>query len=175
MEGDREPVRIFRMPGRVTRRSEHIDDVARLGAAKAKLESAIAGLSQVSGTTNLQVPIEAALEILRSQRSASRRIMVLGSDFLTDTGKGRVSAEPPVTTSRQSSATVEALLLVTYPKRKYMAPLAGTPTALFHNIESGWSDYMASQHVSGIQVRLVDSVPIGSSESTAADVMGGIQ
>jgi hypothetical protein len=160
--GDRRPVTVFRMPGRRTRRSDPVDAEGRLRVDKTRLEEAIGGMSQVAASTNLQIPLEAALGILHSQTGASRRTLILGSDFLTDTGRDRVSAAPPAAPAGNAAAAVDALLLVMYPKPRYLELIGGTPVALFHKIEASWSNYLTGQQSGSVRVRLVDSVALDS-------------
>src|ERR1035438_426538 len=96
-------------------------------------------MAQISGRTHLQIPIEEALDILRAQVAASRKILVVGSDFLTDTGAG-VTDLPPRFTRNRAAEGVDALLFVTYPRAPYLRLLSTLPSAYFQRLDTNWSN-----------------------------------
>jgi hypothetical protein len=160
IQSSQRPARLFQMPARNSRRSAGASAAHGLRDSKSALISAIRDMSQVSGSTDLKDPLDAALDILRSHPHATERILLMGSDFLTDTGSRQVSLEPPKAARKGSAAGVAALLLVTYPKLQYLRGLRIAPSDLLTNIEAKWTSNLKGRGSSSVTVRLVDSVPI---------------
>lgn len=153
------PTQAFEMPAGSARRSVRSSRAAALAEAKAALLIAIRNMKQRSGTTDLQSSVEAALDLLRSHPNATRRLMVVGSDFLTDTGNGHVAIEPPQMSRAGSAAGVNALLLFTYPKPAYLQELKMSPSALLANVESEWTAYLNKNSASAVTILPADAVP----------------
>ncbi len=153
------PPKLFQMPPANSRRSSGTAAADGLREAKLALISAIHQMSQVSGRTDLKNPLDDALDILRSHSQATARILVMGSDFLTDTSPGHVSFEPPKATREKSAAGVAALLLVTYPKLPYLLRLRISCSDLFTSIEAKWVTDLKNRGATTVKVRPVDSIP----------------
>jgi hypothetical protein len=156
-------VSLFAMPAGTSRRSAGTAAADALHEAKAALIAAIHNMSQLPGDTNLQSPLEEALELLRSHPEATSRIVVLGSDFLSDGGHGRISVEPPASVRVESGPAVKALLLVTYPKGSYLQRIGISHSDLLLQIQTKWTAYLKKQNSSSIMVRLVDAIPVPGS------------
>jgi hypothetical protein len=153
-------VKSFAMPAGTLRRSAGTAAADALRATKAALITAIHNMSQQPGDTNLQSPLEEALELVRSHPEATDRIIVLGSDFLTDLGNGKISLEPPVSVRVASAPPVKAVLLVTYPKMPYLQKIGISHSDLLSQIRMKWTEYLKKQNASSITIRLVDAIPV---------------
>jgi hypothetical protein len=106
----------FQMPAGTTLASKERAADQALSDAKAEVLAAIHRTKQNAGTTDLKSTLEVALDLLRQQPHAKQRLLVMGTDFLSD--RGSVNPNPPM--SRCRAAGVDTLLLVTYPKPKYL-------------------------------------------------------
>jgi hypothetical protein len=148
------------MPAGSSRRSNRRAAQAGLLEAKSALLSAIHQLSQLPGNTDLESPLDAALNILRSHPQATSRMLIMGSDFLKDTGRGQVSMDPPATVHDRTAAGVVVLLLVTYPKPEYLSILRVSYSHLYENIQTKWTTFLKHKNASAVTVRLVDAVPV---------------
>ena len=172
IQADPGQARLFVMPQATqTRRSAPTGSAESLRRAKAELIQAIGAASQVSGRTNLKDPLEAALDILRAHQGASERILVMGSDFLTDSNSGRVSFEAPQTERAQSAAKINAFLLVTYPKPQYLRALRIGPSELLMKIEEDWKGNLYQRGALTVTVRAVDAMPMAVPQA-GADMRG---
>lgn len=154
-----QPAKLFAMPSFNNRRSAGSLAADELRSSKAALISAINAMSQVSGRTDLRDPLESALDILRSHSGATARILVIGSDFLTDTTAGQVSVEPPKAIREESAAGIAAWLLVTYPKAPYLRRLGMSQSELLAKVEKTWATNLRERGASRVNVRPVDSIP----------------
>ena len=154
------PARLFAMPASSHRRSAGASAADALRDAKASLIDAIRRMSQVSGNTDLKDPLETALDILRAHSHAAARLLVMGSDFLSDTGPGQVSLEPPEAVRRGSAAGVTAWLFVTYPKEQYLRRLRMSQSDLLADVEEKWTANLRSRGSARVNVRPVDSIPV---------------
>jgi hypothetical protein len=153
-----EPASMFAMPPGSSLRSLRSERRAALAAAKKAAISAVRGISQTSGTTDLQNPLETALKLLHSQPRAVRRVLVTGSDYVTDTGPGMLSMLPPAPSEDRPAEGVDALLLVTYPQQAYLDKLRASPGGLLKNVETKWASYFQAEGASAVTVLLVDAV-----------------
>jgi hypothetical protein len=118
------PAALFQMPPKGRTRSERLQAIDRLRDAKQAVVQEIEGLQQVAGQTDLTTSIPVALNILLTQR-ATRKLLVIGSDFIQDDGRGRFTSAPPKLAEGLSASNVNVSLLITCPSPKYLGALAG--------------------------------------------------
>lgn len=160
IQSQRAVVQSFPMPVGSGRRSMRTEAQANLVAAKGALLSAIRQMKQASGSTDLQSAINAAITILRSHPQATERMLLIGSDFLKDSGSGQISQSPPPVVHDRSASGLTMLLLVTYPKPEYLRPMRMSDAQLYENVESQWAAYFKGKNASAVTVRPVDAVAI---------------
>jgi hypothetical protein len=164
-----EPVQVFPMPAASSRRSGGTAAADGLRESKAALIAAIRRMSQVSRTTDLGSSVEAGLDILRSHPEATGRVIMIGSDFLTDAGVGPVSMVPPTAIRSGYATGVDALLLVTYPKLAYLKKVRISHSELLASIEAKWTAYFKEEDASNVTIRLVDTIPVAVQTATALE------
>jgi len=147
----------FPMPAAGLYHADRTAATLALRTTKSALVAAIGQLSQASGSTDTRSPIGAALNVLHSHPNATARTLVIGSDFLTDTGRGHVSTDPPEFLSAEG---INALLLFTYPKPEYLGGASLSPSTLYDSIQRKWTSYLKKIGASAVVLRPVDAVPV---------------
>jgi len=147
----------FQMPAGSTLSAKKPAAAQALLEAKTEVIATIHGMKQNSGATDLKSTLEVAFDLMRQYPKATRRILIVGSDFLNDSGL--ISPTPPA--PRGGAAGVETLLLVTYPKPKYLQRARLTASGLLENVETNWAAYFRNSGVQSVSVRLVDAAYAG--------------
>jgi hypothetical protein len=145
---------------RPTRSTPQSDDVRRV---KARLTEAIRQLRAQVSTTNLGEPIQVALGFLASKPGATRRRLVVASDFIQDIG-GRKSALPPAI-DHTSAMGVSVSLLLTQPTQDYLDTMRITSAELFGIVRDKWVARFRDIGATYVSAQPVDAVPIGSGPS----------
>jgi hypothetical protein len=164
-----EPVQIFPMPAASSRRSDGTAAADGLRESKAALIAAIRRMSQVSDATDVRSSVEAGLDILRSHAEATVRVIVIGSDFVSDAGIGRASLIPPTARRNGYATGVNVLLLVTYPKPAYLQKIRISHSELLASIEAKWTAYFKEENASNVTVNLVDAIPLAVQTATTVE------
>lgn len=120
---------------------------------KGEVIEAIARMKQDSRTTDLQSTLDVALDLLRDQPGATKRVLIMGTDYLTDHG----SANPNPPTSPIRAAGVDALLLVAYPKPECLRGLRLGASSLLRIVETKWAAHFEDGGAHSVSVHLVDA------------------
>lgn len=143
----------FQMPLGTTLASRKPEAANALANVKGEVIAAIARMTQDSHTTDLQSSLDVALDLLRDQPRATKRVLVMGTDYLTDHG----SANPNPPASPIRAAGVDALLLVAYPKPEYLRALRLGASGLLRIVETKWAAHFDDGGAHSVSVRLVDT------------------
>jgi hypothetical protein len=150
--------KMFPMPPHGYRRSERQRSTDQLREAKEEIIREVEGLQQISSKTDLKNAIELALNILRDQPAAKRRLLIIMSDFVQDSGK-RITAAPPEPTKGLSAKDIEVALLLLYPGNKYLTSLGLSASEHHNSVTEQWTPYFNELGATTTIVRLADAVP----------------
>lgn len=156
------PPALFELPAIGLTRSKKKTSGPAFLAEHRRLVNGISQLVQETDTTDLETTLDYMLNILRDQSHATRRVLVLGSDFIRDLGINNVTPEPPHAASKSSAHGIDVILLVARSKPQYLARLNVTANELSQIISTKWAQYFRDLGAENVSVRLVDSVPVGS-------------
>ena len=143
----------FQMPVGTTLASRKLEAVRALANARSEVVAAIARMKQDSRSTDLESSLDVALDLLRNQPRATKRVLIMGTDYLTDHG----SANPNPPASPIQATGVDALLLVAYPKPEYLRALRLGPSSLLRIVETKWAAHFKDGGAHSVSVRLVDT------------------
>jgi hypothetical protein len=143
----------FQMPVGTTLASRKPEAARALSNAKADVIAAILRMKQNSRTTDLQSSLDVAFDLLGQQPRATQRLLIMGTDYLTDNGSA--NPNPPISPIR--AAGVDALLLVAYPKPEYLRGLRLGASSLLRIVETKWSAHFEDGGAHSVSVRLVDT------------------
>lgn len=122
----------FAMPAGTTLASRKPEAAQVLADAKAQVIAAINAMKQDSHTTDLESTLHVALDLLRQEPNATQRLLLIGTDYITDNGS--VTSNPPTSPIRVTGIDT---LLVAYPKPEYLHA-----SRLLGNIETKWAAYL---------------------------------
>ena len=110
-------------------------------------------MKQDSRSSDLESSLDVALDLLRGQPRATKRVLIMGTDYLTDHG----SANPNPPPSPIRAAGVDALLLVAYPKPEYLRALRLGASSLLRIVETKWAAHFEDGGAHSVSVHLIDT------------------
>lgn len=129
-----------------------------IAAEKTRLLSKLGGFKQVSMRTDLCSSLKTALVILQQQKLATRRVLVIGSDFLQDVN-GRGGTPAPIDLPDGFSAEgIDVELIVAKPVQAELDKLQISAPDLFVRIERGWRRSLEGHSAATVTVRLLDGL-----------------
>lgn len=150
--------KLFSMPPRGYTRLERQRSADQLREAKGELVRHVEALQQMAGKTDLKNAIELALNILNDQPAAKRKVLIIVSDFVQDSGK-RVTSAPPDPAEGLSAKDVEVALLLLYPKNEYLRTLGISANELHKSVSEEWTAYFNRLGARKSVASLADAVP----------------
>lgn len=153
-------VQLVPMPPVPFARSARQGSNDRLQKTKGRLIDIIGRLEQDAGRTDLKDPIESGLNILLEQPQAREKYLLIGSDFVEDEERGRLSLDPPNRTEGITAEGVHVIILITIPKNEYLRGLNISDAGLYRAISEKWGTYFRGLGAIDTTVRLVDAVAI---------------
>jgi hypothetical protein len=155
------PTAAYQMPALTSNRRElRILAKDQMTKTKAELKQAIENMSQVTATTNLGASLDAARALLVNDKRATSRRLVIGTDFISDLGRGMVSIDPPATVLKHYTRGVNVNLIVTYPKWEYLRLVSSTPAELLEHVTRTWKPYFRDDGATSVAVTWVDAFPV---------------
>jgi hypothetical protein len=129
-------------------------------------------MTQVSNATCIVDPVRRALGILSEQRGARSRILVIGSDFLTDDG-GHCSPNPGEARSVSGAAGIQVLLLYMIPKEADRRKCGETDSShALESVRANWSTFFTSQGAASVNVERIDSIAAPSDAPRTKETAG---
>ena len=136
------------------------DEMAELDRARRALAAKLAAMGQRAKATDLKSPVEKALGVLADQRMAAGRVLVIGSDFISDQNGHQPSPVPPPPSRGVSAAGDQVMLVVAEPDSGSMQKLRMSPADIYDTVTTGWKKYFADLGAVSVSAKHVDSIVV---------------
>jgi hypothetical protein len=151
--------RLYDMPRKVMDRTRAVAVDSGLRQRKSALVDAVSRLQQRAGSTDLSEPVSFALTLLATKPTAVLKTIVIGSDFVSDTGR-LTTPFPPASLGAASAAGMRVALVVTEPKDEYLQKLKLSGMGLFAIVKERWVAHFITIGAARVTAQPADAVPV---------------